>query len=362
MPIRFQCVHCSARMRVPDGSEGRRIRCPRCGHTQHVPEESLPPLPAFPSADDSVAGTMAMSEAVPPTPVAPAPADERPEASPVAPQAAPPPVEPESVVAPPSDVPTEPAASSITEDAEKQFDEAPSPVAATEGVPPSMTEPVHPPLQSPPSPLPQSVGPGDLPAAESKSANEPPPERGGAPSLASEEPELSVGPVVAAAGGHLAAPVVGEALAIVTASVAGRPHPTPMPHVEPRPRDVGALPPSATATPGTTPHAIPLSSHPSAYRPPPRPMPQGVDASMPMVAPAPPYPMLMLAGWMLRSLAVLAVVVSVVSVFMAVRHMGMARPMAMLLFMGGLSMGVLLLAAGEAVIAFRDMVRNSYRR
>lgn len=36
MPLRFNCQNCDARIRVPDGSEGRKVRCPRCGALQHV--------------------------------------------------------------------------------------------------------------------------------------------------------------------------------------------------------------------------------------------------------------------------------------------------------------------------------------
>ncbi len=37
MPIRFLCRSCQAKIKVPGGSEGRRVKCPRCGFTQSVP-------------------------------------------------------------------------------------------------------------------------------------------------------------------------------------------------------------------------------------------------------------------------------------------------------------------------------------
>lgn len=40
MPIRFRCDDCSARMKVPDGSQGRRVKCPKCGIVQRVPAET----------------------------------------------------------------------------------------------------------------------------------------------------------------------------------------------------------------------------------------------------------------------------------------------------------------------------------
>lgn len=42
MPIRFQCETCDARMKVPEGSTGLRVKCPRCGQMQCVPSESEP--------------------------------------------------------------------------------------------------------------------------------------------------------------------------------------------------------------------------------------------------------------------------------------------------------------------------------
>ena len=37
MPIRFACADCGVRVKTPDGSEGKKMRCPRCGHLQLVP-------------------------------------------------------------------------------------------------------------------------------------------------------------------------------------------------------------------------------------------------------------------------------------------------------------------------------------
>jgi phage FluMu protein Com len=42
MPIRFQCETCDARMKVPEGSTGLRVKCPRCGQMQSVPSASEP--------------------------------------------------------------------------------------------------------------------------------------------------------------------------------------------------------------------------------------------------------------------------------------------------------------------------------
>jgi len=40
MPIRFHCNCCNARIKVPDGSEGRKVRCPACAYAQKVPAEA----------------------------------------------------------------------------------------------------------------------------------------------------------------------------------------------------------------------------------------------------------------------------------------------------------------------------------
>ncbi len=40
MSIRFTCQHCDAKIKVPNGSEGRKMKCPRCGLTQRVPDRS----------------------------------------------------------------------------------------------------------------------------------------------------------------------------------------------------------------------------------------------------------------------------------------------------------------------------------
>jgi predicted Zn finger-like uncharacterized protein len=36
MPIRLECQSCATRIKVPDGTEGRIVKCPRCGHTQQI--------------------------------------------------------------------------------------------------------------------------------------------------------------------------------------------------------------------------------------------------------------------------------------------------------------------------------------
>lgn len=37
MPFRFNCEKCDVRIKVPDGSEGKKVKCPSCGQAQRVP-------------------------------------------------------------------------------------------------------------------------------------------------------------------------------------------------------------------------------------------------------------------------------------------------------------------------------------
>lgn len=37
MPIRFRCQDCQSRVKVPEGSQGKQVKCPRCGRIQAVP-------------------------------------------------------------------------------------------------------------------------------------------------------------------------------------------------------------------------------------------------------------------------------------------------------------------------------------
>ena len=40
MPIRFRCQDCSSRVKVPEGTQGKQVKCPRCGRIQSVPSSS----------------------------------------------------------------------------------------------------------------------------------------------------------------------------------------------------------------------------------------------------------------------------------------------------------------------------------
>lgn len=39
MPIRFRCQDCRSRVKVPEGTQGKQVKCPRCGRIQSVPQQ-----------------------------------------------------------------------------------------------------------------------------------------------------------------------------------------------------------------------------------------------------------------------------------------------------------------------------------
>jgi len=96
MPIRFACAQCDARVKTPDGSEGKKMKCPRCGHLQRVPEKGAAP-PLEKTEKDQKTEKPADSPAPapsPPTPPAkaqePTPAPQQPPADQPQPTPAPP--------------------------------------------------------------------------------------------------------------------------------------------------------------------------------------------------------------------------------------------------------------------------------
>lgn len=40
MPIRFRCQDCRSRVKVPEGTQGKQVKCPRCGRIQSVPRQN----------------------------------------------------------------------------------------------------------------------------------------------------------------------------------------------------------------------------------------------------------------------------------------------------------------------------------
>lgn len=64
MPIRFECSSCQARIKMPDRTQGRKAKCPRCGFIQRVPDSR--PTAASPTKDDVDESPSATSVAPPP--------------------------------------------------------------------------------------------------------------------------------------------------------------------------------------------------------------------------------------------------------------------------------------------------------
>jgi len=69
MPIRFECSSCQARIKMPDRTQGRKAKCPRCGFIQRVPDSK--PTTASPSKDDVDESPSATSVAPPPEAIEP---------------------------------------------------------------------------------------------------------------------------------------------------------------------------------------------------------------------------------------------------------------------------------------------------
>ncbi len=55
MPIEFLCSECSTKLRVPDGTEGKRTQCPTCGHQLTIP--GTPPESQSTSPVDPTVGS-----------------------------------------------------------------------------------------------------------------------------------------------------------------------------------------------------------------------------------------------------------------------------------------------------------------
>ncbi|PQO47532.1 hypothetical protein [Blastopirellula marina] len=75
MPIEFLCTACPKKLRVPDDSAGKKVRCPSCGHLQVIPSPgggpSMPPAaPPKPPAQTPAPGA---AKPIAPKPIAPKP-------------------------------------------------------------------------------------------------------------------------------------------------------------------------------------------------------------------------------------------------------------------------------------------------
>jgi predicted Zn finger-like uncharacterized protein len=422
MPIRFRCQSCQARIKVPDGTEGKKVKCPRCGGTQRVPElaageeanlndtaelmrmdvpvakPKARPAEATPAADDPLAalasaatpsdevvnpsiGERASSpstaEPDPVQQVAPAPPEEEDPLSALAAMAGEPQAEPASgdslFDAPAVQEP------SLADEPEPSLDEreASAVGAATADLEARLaqeTVPDHddagdtPPADEPPADEPVDPLAALASAAATESAHHPEPEpepEPPAPQQQRYEPPAERGDPLTAA---------------VAASVA-KPRPRPQPLPGPR------VTPKASPAP---PRKIPLSNAaPSPSRPQPRPQPVAARSAPsadlsptvpspvmpePSAAPeaqvarsagrtkrdAPPPAMFTLAvlAWVLRGMAFF-MVGGAVKLYLVTQQHGWDMLAGLAVLLTGLCIAGVTWAAGEIAAAVRGLARKS---
>jgi predicted Zn finger-like uncharacterized protein len=347
MPIRFECESCSARIKVPDSTEGRKVKCPRCGSTQRVP------------------GTKSADKAV-------APDDEQ--VSP-APSKAPPPTASVSESAPPEDI--EESDDAAEQEDRDELDDAPSAVDASElddalkdetdesddlysddnendqadetndGLDDDDALDDESPLQTSPALTSGASGissalddlvslgapPQDQDDEDAGGSVEPPSDAHGEASAESGDELDAIAanpPVEQVDEQRVDAPAeVGHvAPAAISLSSSGR-------------QSGGIDAPRAKVTAG-----VPTSS---SYREPPAPV---RSATKP-----PKYRGMTIAGWLLRILAV-GLAMSLVAYQIDDRQWNMLR---LTLLMGGGALTAMFWGIGEIVLAARDIARNSHR-
>jgi len=353
MTIRFHCNECQSRVKVPDGTEGKKVKCPRCGNVQRVPEHTDDlPRPGKSTRDKSASKP------------GPSPAPDSAEQEAVEPEA------PEATDDPPQedDNPLAALAAAAGGDADESQEDQPEweePDAEDTGSDDDQGDEV---LEDSAS-ADEAV---DIDHAEDEEADEEAEQAGGGDEPDEEpapepqhdpEPEPEPEPKPKSDRAPTPSPVPGPADTQEKPQSLGKPKTT-----RPRP----------SPQPAGSPRAIPLSSHSqSSYHPPAKVNPQseqvgGEDArSREAVSQAPPaklatgkpiqppgYPALQAVSWVLRVLAVLT--------------LAMGGGMSVPLFNGGdvmlglatVIVGLVLaagqLALGEGVSALRDIARNSF--
>jgi len=53
MPWEFNCQYCNSRLRVPENTAGKRVRCPACGAEQTIPQPEEPIFPPLTEHQDA---------------------------------------------------------------------------------------------------------------------------------------------------------------------------------------------------------------------------------------------------------------------------------------------------------------------
>ena len=350
MSIRFACHQCQARIRVPDGSAGRKVKCPKCGTSQRVPAESQADrveAAAEPMAVAGEEGEMSTAEADNPL------ADLAAAAGPDTPHA---------VVAEASAPPALPSAPPRPRPAS----------SATQVSAPAVAAPMPAIPRPQPQPTP-GVGPfvaGAAPVAKPRPMPQPRPAAGQGEAPAKTQ-NIKPEPISFAAP---AAQTPAEALAAAVGPAPAASVAEPAPEApEPETEVAGATDETsaadalaaaaAAATPGPKP--IAMSPRPGAYRPIARPLPlddqEEIPRSQHAQLPAPTYAAMVMLTWVLRILAVLTTVAGVL-IFLQRLKDNTPFDAALVTFLGMLLAAVATYAFGEALAAIRDIARNSHLR
>ena len=348
MPIRFHCDDCRAKIKVPEGAEGRKVKCPRCGAVHRVPEQvaEKQPVAAAVSENESALDTPNLDEASELDSLASAIGEEEDYSS-----------SPEDELA--EDEQYEEDESDEDDDAddedqpevhdptlidipgEGEHVEEEDPLAALAAM--SDEDDDH---ESPDSAFSQDLEPDDQEPEDSGALFEEPD---------ADEADLSV---------SAPPPVVATSKRAI-----------PIPNAKPKPiaqatkktsesRQHSGLEPEAEARPNVPspqPRGIPLSSKPSTGRPTAKPIPKGEP--VPHIAPGQPvavaskkqaFDLLGSLGWALRVLAVLAVGGTVKLLLVAI-NIGWSWGDTLLVLLVGLIASVTVWTVGEIALAVRRM-------
>jgi len=345
MTIRFHCNECQSRVKVPDGTEGKKVKCPRCGNVQRVPEDDGLPSPGK-SARKAKADAQAQDQAQPQT-------------------------EPETPT-----TPTEPETVGEAMDDESDSGDPLAALAAAAGDEDEGDDED----EAAPSPWSEPDAEQTQPEPDEAESEPETPDDADADDDTDEPEQADAQPGLA---GDQRSPQHDQ-----PASTEHKPKPEPKPEPEPKsapPEKAESLGtpkltrPKPNPQPMASPKAIPLSSRAqSSYHPPAQVNPQseqvgGDDARSreAVAAQSPPqelasgkpvqppgYPALRAISWALRILAVLTVAMGAGMSVPLFR--GESVMLGLLAVIVGLILAVVQLALGEAVSALRDIARNSF--
>ncbi len=320
MPIRFHCQDCQAKIKVPDGAEGRKVKCPRCGAVHRVPAQAV-----------SASSPVHTSE----TPIG---------------------EDLDSLASAVSEL------SSDDELTDEQFEPDPSPAHDPDVQDPDLDEEASEELFEDEDPDDSGNTEDPLAMLASMADHGPVDQNDGleetepedlADDLFEETPEPDPpSPVAAPDAAKPAIPLARpKPQPTVTAATEPVTNSTPLPEEQ--------EPPKARSRPTSPePRAIPLSTRPAVHRPTAKPIPLQDPApasSGPSVAhPSASLTVLLILGWLLRALAVLTVGGAVKLMLVAI-NVPWPFGDCLLVLLYGLAVSVVIWALGEMALAVRHM-------